>query len=688
MNMNNMFLPTPTPTPVVKKKRRSRKTISVPLSPEAERQERELRAKIQQSLYTQQESRKKIEVVDETFGAVSHGNNSTTHYVNHRDGEAAATEQMMMMLSGEMGIQTNNRGKNIGELEMQQNQANDLFNQMTTISSDEDVQTNRGMNIGGLEMQQEYQQVQANDLFNRMNTISSKEANEIYDIGQQMQQMKRQFELQSYELEQRLKEEKEMKTQQMINQVELQNYELEKTLKQEKEMQVQQFQQQQRVALFQSQFNVLSETSAIGDINTFFQHAAGTDQARDYRNQQQQQSSPRQLAKFLRQQQHRQQLLTLHPYLYNGQLPFSVSQRGFMATNSNNVWHSDGPNTVEDGVARQAMDYVGQHLPILHPCQQCDTSLSMQQVQQTEVPVMHKSAGDSTIRTFSSSITESWMKGSMGSDYAFNSVGEDVGSGIFDNSMNLSAMFSERELKSYDDEDISERPSQSEDEVLKTITPTIDLINSGRRKRSNTTSKFTAMTEISQWTKEVRPFEAVVQSEDKHKSEDGSRSDTRLCTTLLSSETAQSIRQTNKTEMNTLLLPIQENDMSESDSNKEFENSALSNNFDGNLSMDSKMLEDLLKKSGQSQDMCISNFSFFDSTGGEAESSSSSNGIQKVGSLKSSSRSNKASKSTTRSSIMSEITQWSEDNPFEASENDKGSNEEKYDISCSGLSLL
>ena len=477
--------------------------------------------------------------------------------------------------------------------------------------------------------------------------------------------MKRQFELQSYELKQRLKQEKEMETQQMINQVELQNYELEKTLEQEKEMMIR---QQQQVA-----------QTSFGENNTLFQHAGGTagttGQARDYRNQQQQ-SSPQQRAQFLRQQQHLQQLVTLHPYLYDGQLPFSVSQRGFMAMNANNVRQSDGPYTVEDGVARQAMDYVGQHLPILHQCQQYNTILSMQQVQQTEVPVMHKSAGDSTIRTFSSSITESWLKGSMGSDYAFNSVGEDMGISMFDNSMNLSAMFSERELKNYDE------PSQSEDEVSKAITN-----SSGRRKRSNTDTKFSAMTEISKWTKEVCPFEAVVQSDVKHETKDGSRSDTRSGTTLLSSESAQPIWQTNKIETNILLLPIHENDVSESDSNKEIGDSALSNNFDGNLSMDSKMLEDLLKKSGQSQDMLISNFSLFNSTGeGEGEASSPSKGIQMVGSHKSSSRSSKSSKSSTRSSNMSEITQWSKDNLFD--EVDLKENKEKYDISCSGLSLL
>jgi hypothetical protein len=268
--------------------------------------------------------------------------------------------------------------------------------------------------------------------------------------------------------------------------------------------------------------------------------------------------------------------------------------------------------------------------------------------------------------------------------------------------MNLSAVFSERELKMFDYEDINERPSQSEDEVSKIITPTIDSINSssnsdnlsGRRKRSNNATKSSAMREISQWTKEVRPFEAVVQSNDKHETDDSQRNDIRSGT--LSSETAQLVRQTSKNETNILLLPIQENDMSESDSNKEFEDSALSNNFDGNLSMDSKMLEDLLlKKSGQSQDMRISNLSFFNSTGGEAEASSPSNGIQKVDLLKSSSRSSKSSKSSKKSSIMSEITQWSDDNLFEASVNDRGSNEddvkengEKYDMSCSGLSLL
>ena len=594
----------PTPTPVVKKKRRSRKKMPVPLSPEAEKQERELRAKIQQSLCTQQECRKKIEVVDdETFQhpfAYDNNNTTTTHYANHRGGNTAFTN---MMLSGGMGIQTN-----------------------------------RGMNTRHMGMQQEYQQVQANDLFNQMNTISSDEVKEVYKIGQEMQQMKRQFELQNYELKQRLKQEKEMGTQQMINQVELQNYELEKTLEQEMTIR-----QQQQVA-----------QTSFGENNTLFQHAG---QARDYRNQQQQ-SSSQQRAQYLRQQQHLQQLLTLHPYLYDGQLPFSVSQRGFMAMNAKNVRQSDGPYMVEDGAARQAMDYVGQHLPICHPCQQYDTSLSTQQDQQTEVPVMHKSAGDSTIMTFSSSITESWLKGSMGNDYAFNSVGEDMGSGMFDNSMSLSAMFSERELKNYDE------PSQSEDEVSKAITsinPSGNNDNtSGRRKRSNTDTKFSAMAEISKWTKEVCPFEAVVQSDVKNETEDGSSSDTRSGTTLLSSESTQPIWQTNKIETNILLLPIHENDVSESDSNKEIEDSALSNNFDGNLSMDSKMLEDLLKKSGQSQDMLISNFSLFNSTG-EGE----------------------------------EITQWSKDNPFEASENDNGSNEvdlkenkEKYDISCSGLSLL
>jgi hypothetical protein len=616
----------------------------------------------------------------------------------------------MNAISSDEGVHAN-RGMNIGEMGMQQEfqqvQANDLFNQMNTISSDEGVHTNRGMNTGQMGMTQEYQQVQAIDLFNRMNTISSQEAREIYDIGQQMQQMKKQFELQSYELEQRLKQEKEMQMQQMIKQVELQNYELEKTLKKEKEMQIQQFRQQQQVARspYEAQFNALNETPVIGENHTFFQNAGGTtggtDQARDYRNQQQQ-IPPQQLADFLRQQQHRQQLLTLHPYLYDGQLPFSISQRGFRATNANNVRHSDGPNTKADGVARQAMEYVGQHPPILHQCQQYDTNVSMQQVQQTEVPVMHKSAGDSTTRTFSSSITESWLKGSIGSDYAFNSVGEDIGSGIFDNSMNLSAVFSERELKMFDYEDNNERPSQSEDEVSKIITPTIDSINSssnndnlsGRRKRSNNATKSSAMREISQWTKEVRPFEAVVQSNDKHETDDSQRNDIRSGT--LSSENAQLVRQTSKNETNILLLPIQEN--SESDSNMEFEDSALSNNFDGNLSMDSKMLEDLLmmKKSGQSQDMRISNLSFFNSTGvGEAEALSPSNGIQKVDSLKSSSRSSKSSKSSKRSSIMSEITQWSDDNQFEASVHDRGSNEddvkengEKYDISCSGLSLL
>jgi len=657
----------PTPTPVVKKKRRSRKKIPVPLSPEAEKQERELRAKIQQSLCTQQECRKKIEVVDdETYQhpfAYDNNNTTTTHYANHRGGNTAFTN---MMLSGGMGIQTN-RGMNTRQMGMQQEyqpvQANDLFNQMNTISSQEGVQTNRGMNTRHMGMQQEYQQVQANDLFNQMNTISSQEVKEVYQIGQ--------VELQSYELKQRLKQEKEMGTQQMITQVELQNYELEKTLEQEMTIR-----QQQQVA-----------QTSFGENNTLFQHAG---QARDYRNQQQQ-SSPQQRAQFLRQQQHLQQLLTLHPYLYDGQLPFSVSQRGFMAMNANNVRQSDGPYTVEDGVARQAMDYVGQHLPICHQCQQYDTSLSTQQDQQTEVPVMHKSAGDSTIMTFSSSITESWLKGSMGNDYAFNSVGEDMGSGMFDNSMSLSAMFSERELKNYDE------PSQSEDEVSKAITSINSSGNndntSGRRKRSNTDTKFSAMAEISKWTKEVCPFEAVVQSDVKNETEDGSRSDTRSGTTLLSSESTQPIWQTNKIETNILLLPIHENDVSESDSNKEIDDSALSNNFDGNLSMDSKMLEDLLKKSGQSQDMLISNFSLFNSTG-EGEASSPS--IQMVGSRKSSSRSSKSSKSSTRSSsIMSEITQWSKDNPFEASENDNGSNEvdlkenkEKYDISCSGLSLL
>lgn len=756
---------TPTPTPAVKK-RRSRKKVPVPLSPEAEQQERELRLKIQQSLHTQQEDRKVIEI-DEAHHPFAESDTSTPGRPAILGGGGAVAAGQMPN-NGDFGMM-------IGGMSM-------------------------NPQIGGMGTQKQFQHQQYqhtsqlfgfNQKMNAMNSGGVEGDSNIIQQMQKMQQIKLQFAFESQQLELRLKKEKELEIQKLQcyqqQQKDPQDSQQVKSKKQLRDLSewyhngspgpsgtngIQELGGQQQLV-----YPTTSGQHQHGDatyVGKYYEHevpmydakVAGenisylpkvsesessylpdTDQFRHFHEQRQQSNPHRQnqQAEYFRQQQHQQQLLKLHPYLYDGQLPGSNCTIHRNYTTDNGVQRAlYTPNYTQrrtvnsDVVIRRATDIGGQPFDLKHTHhnQQYDNSHPLdniqeyivqdiqEQAEQKLVPVLHKSI-DESVRTFDSTKTESWLKGSMDSGYAFNSVG-DMDSTMFGSSMNFSMMISERELK-IDNQSITEEPNQSEGEVTGTGNAvnavkqrkSIDILvplsssdnnasSSGSRRRTSKDTNRSIMTEISQWTKKDNPFDDSTEDNGKDKTEEISGNDPRSGSTLSSSsDGAQSIRQTNKTDTNVALHPIQENDISESDSNKDFENSRTSNNFDSLLSMNSMMMEDLLKQSTQSgqilpgHDMRISNVSFVTekkmpteeavASPGGAEASLAAGMNKSADSHRSSSYSTSRSSRASKHSIMSEISQWSNDNPFEMFDGNgkkEADGKEKYDHNCSGLSLL
>ena len=498
------------PTSVVKR-RRSRKKEPAPLDPETEKQERELRLKIQQSLHTQQKSRKEIEE-DEAQQWSSNASNFTCS-------------------DGTMGHPADVVG---GTTERIHNNNNSNF--ASVLCGGVCMEVNSRMShlyMGGMGTQQQSQQTQYqfgatnNQLhgFNHSQGTSiadsggSEEAGGILNMARKIHQIELQFALQGGKLDHEALMKQEIEIQKLQAQITKQEVESQKIQAQLQQTFLRTGLQESHCSLevlpslaespgfegipihrngtrgpnshgettLASKYTTHGLTSmnnadetVIGEKMPYIQHVSegssqyalpGAEQFRQQRDsyhhaspeftaaqsslgnysshqlsQQLQQQTIRRQAEYLpfelrnhqaRQHQQQQQLHLLHPYLDDMQQPGSHRPHNIHEKNGQpfnlqkqhthqqeqqlylleQIYQKYGALQQRSDPPHNTREYNGQDI------QQYVTD-KQQQVEQKSIPVPQESLLDESGKSLLSSMSESWLKGSTDSGYAFNSVND------------------------------------------------------------------------------------------------------------------------------------------------------------------------------------------------------------------------------------------------------------------------
>lgn len=641
---NNGLMPGSLP---VVKKRRSRKKAAVPLDPETERQERELRLKIQQSLVTQHKSRKEIEEdeaqeSDNTMGYPSNIVSGATEQMYNNGNDNFAN-----MFSGEMlmGVNSGKPYPHIGGGGMQQQRQHKQFQYE---SPNNQLYDNKYSLCVPISDSGESEKVET--------------ARENLNIAQKMNQIELQFALQ------RMKVDKEIK---MKEEIDIQR--LQARLRQELEFQKFQTRiQSQSFSAQQGSQMILSnpDETLIGEKMTFVQHESGgsskyavpcADQSQQQQESYQQEYSDFAVAKGrliwlnqqlqqqneelirrqadirpfeLRNQTHKQlqqQSHLLHPHPYYGKQTEDDRLR-----NKNQRLRDQQLRDQQSPQLQQQQYLYIQHMngmlqrQIAFPDMIRENNgqdsrrhaTDNQKIEQKSSHIPPKSTHHESGRSLVSSLSESWLRGSTDNDYAFNSVG-DFPNSCMSFGMSTVDMMDDFELSSLAKDAIERR------------------VKDNRSMSDSTSGSDGAQCEYDK-------------TDDIEARGDGNTSTTFMKKSLTS--------------------PIETNVMPEYDSFNGIKGSVSSHFNDSMLSIDSVMLEDMMKRSyrtfddgGTVMETNVSNTSdvykhVFDSSssfGNKLTGDSSSISCDKFSSF--GAGFGRASKR----SIMSKISQWTNDNPFD-----------------------
>ncbi|KAL3810343.1 hypothetical protein ACHAXA_003072 [Cyclostephanos tholiformis] len=635
--------------PVVKK-RRSRKKASVPLDPETERQERELRLKIQQSLVTQHKSRKEIEE-DE-----AQESDDTIEYPSNLVG--GATEQM---------------------------HHNDNSNFASMFSGKMCIGVNSGMpypHMGGGRMQQQMQQRQFqyeapnNQLYGNNYSLCvpisdsgrSEEVGGNLNIAQKMNQIELQFALQRIQLDNELKMREEIEIKRLHTRM-------------RQELEIQKFQARFQSRPFSAQqgpqiFLSNPDEAVIGEKMPFVQHESkGSSQyalpcADQFQQQQdsyqheypdftvaksrlnwlhqqlQQQTQetirpqadnvPFELRNHQTHQQQQQQSHLLHPHPYNekqtdGDRPHNTHENNGQLVNFYDQQLNDQQLDDHQTSQLQQQQQLYQQHYLNETLQQLSASPdtiqenngqdirrhatdNQQQIEQKSIHISQKATLHESGRSFSSSLSESWLNGSIDNNYAFNSVV---------NFPNSCMSFEGSTVDVMDDKP----PNPGNDAVERRVNDSRNMSN----RNDSSSSGY-----------------AGAQSENNKangiKTNDGGNATTTFMTNFLPS-------------------PFERNVVPEYDSFNDIKGSVSSSINDSMLSIDSVMLEDMMKRS----------FRTFDDggTGMETNVSNNSDGYKHVFDSSSSFGNKLIGRSFGRASkrsTKSKTSQWTNSNPFEDTE--------------------
>ena len=788
------------PTSVVKR-RRSRKKEPAPLDPETERQERELRLKIQQSLHTQQKSRNEIEE-DEAQQWSSSASNFTCsdgimgHPANVVGG---ATERIhnnnnsnfVSVLSGGMCMEVNS-GMSYpykGGMGTQQQRQQTQYQFGATNNQLHGFNHNQGASIA--------------------DSGGSEEAGGNLNMARKIHQIELLFALQGGKLDHEALLEQEIEIQKLQAQMK-QEVETQKIQAQLQQTFLRTGSQESHCSLevppslagspglgeipihrngtrgphsygettlaskytkpglpYEGEmFLNNADETVIGEKMPYFQHVVSkcssqydlpdADQFRQQRDsyhnaspdftaaqtplgnysshrlsQQLQQQTIRRQAEYLpfelrnhqaRQHQQQHQLHLLHPYRDNMQQPGSDRPHNIQENNGQQfnlqkqhthqrqqeqqlylleqIYQTYGALQLQNAPPHNTRENDGQDM------QQYVTD-KQQQVEQKSIPVPQESLLDESGKSFLSSMSESWLKGSTDSGYAFNSVDDSCDS--FSRSMvgmvdtlgmtNLSegdvmssgraVVAAEGRMNDLGNDRNSARTDQfgsgydcahsvrqknktddneAHDDVNTTTPFTRNEYDSSKDYKGNAFSNHTSV--LSNYSNSMQSIDSIM-LEDMMK---------RSCKTD-GNATAPFTK-------NSLSSPSETNAMSDDDSIKDYKGSAFSNHTSAlsnyTDSIDSIMLEDMMKRSCKTfdtgvagSDMSVSNISedykhVFDSV-----DSGSSCGNKLIGDSPSTSRDNVSTSGRSLRAFkrftMSDISQWTNNNPFDDTE--KGEND-------------